>query len=156
VAPNKVARFFGGFASQDESCKAALLGKPAVAPEHCECYARKKKQSGWLVEPAPDCAPWECSALYLRWVREVIGRAGGNLCKTVRVLPGVRIGKAGENRREFHSSTLPIRSILRDVDRSPALGIARTCGERPTRMGASENWLIKQPFLPFLLGAGSF
>ena len=28
--------------------------------------ARKKKQSGWLVEPAPDCAPWEYSLVYCR------------------------------------------------------------------------------------------
>src|SRR5215208_4001054 len=57
-----------------------------------------------------------------------IGRRRANLCKTVTVRTRVRIGEAGANRRTFHSSTLPIRSILRDKDRRPALGAARLVG----------------------------
>jgi hypothetical protein len=47
----------------------------------------------------------------------------------VMVLSRVRVGEAGltlgANRREFLSSSLPIRSILRDVGCGPMLGAAR-------------------------------
>jgi hypothetical protein len=42
---------------------------------------RAKKQSGWLVEPAPDCAPWEYSSLCLRWVKEVSAGGGRTFAK---------------------------------------------------------------------------
>ena len=71
--------------------------------------ARKKKQSGWLVEPAPDCAPWEysvvsCVAAISRTLSagmRGIGTLRGNLWKTVTVLRRVRIGEARESWRQI-------------------------------------------------------
>src|SRR4051812_37278335 len=41
-------------------------------------------------------------------------RPTANLCKTLTLLTRMRVGEIGRHRGEFLSSTLPIRSILRD------------------------------------------
>ena len=80
---------------------------------------RAKKAVRVADKPAPDCAPWEFVVVcivrrFLAWYERVSARGRGNLCKSVMVLRRVRIGEAGVNRREFDSSSLPIRPILRD------------------------------------------